>query len=196
MGSGSNFRKDLEPVSPGTLHPEVLIASRMQAGQLLTAKSDRAIRHLISIGAPSDPVPAGFERCARKIRLEFHDITQDTDFEFGPRAHHVEQVIDFARTIQHEQGALLVHCEAGISRSSAAALTVFATWFGAGREQQAVDRTYAAQPQAWPNGLFVALADELLGRDGALIAAVNKAVAALDVHDLLLRYVRSLDDDE
>lgn len=183
-------------MSPATLHPEVLIASRMQAGQLLTANSGCAIRHLISIGAPGDPVPAGFERCAKKIRLEFHDISQDTDFEFGPRVHHVEQVVDFAHTIQHEQGALLVHCEAGISRSSAAALTVCATWFGVGKEQQAVDRTYTARPQAWPNSLFVALADALLGRGGALIAGVNKAVAALDVHDLLLRYARSLDYDE
>jgi predicted protein tyrosine phosphatase len=178
------------------MHPDIIIASRMRAGQLLTAKGDCAIHHLISIGAPGDPMPAGFERCDKRIRLEFHDISQDTDFEFGPRLHHVDQVVDFARAIEHEQGTLLVHCEAGISRSSAAALTVFATWLGAGEEQQAVDRTYAVQPRAWPNGLFVTLADELLGRDGALIAAVNKAVAALDVRDLLLRYARSLDGDE
>lgn len=178
------------------LCPDVLIASRMQAGQLLTAQSDRAIQYLISIGAPGDPTPVGFERCANRIRLEFHDISEDTDVEFGPRVHHVEQVIDFARTIQHEQGTLLVHCEAGISRSSAAAVTVFSTWLGAGKEQEAVERTYATRPQAWPNSRFVELADKLLGRDSALIAAVNKAVAALDVQDLLLRYARSLDRGE
>lgn len=137
-------------MSPATLHPEVLIASRMQAAQLLTANSGRAVRHLISIGAPGDPVPAGFERCAKRIRLEFHDISEDTDFEFGPRVHQVEQVIDFARAIQHEPGTLLVHCEAGISRSSAAAVTVFSTWLGSGKEQEAVERIYVAQPQAWP----------------------------------------------
>lgn len=175
---------------------DVLIASRMQAGQLLTAQSDRAIQYLISIGAPGDPTPVGFERCARSIRLEFHDISEDTDFEFGPRVHHVEQVIEFARTIYHEPGTLLVHCEAGISRSSAAAVTVFSTWLGAGKEEEAVERIYAAQPQAWPNSHFVELADELLGRDGALVAAVNKAVGALNMQDLLLRYARSLDRGE
>ena len=178
------------------MHPKVIIASRMQADRLLTSECGPAIRHTISIGVPGDPAPAGFERCATGIRLEFHDITEDTDFEFGPRAWHVEQVIDFARAMQHEEGTLLVHCEAGISRSSAAALTVFATWLGVGKEQDAVDRTYAAQPQASPNSLFVELADDLLGRDGALIAAVTKAVATLDVQDLLLRYTRSIDRDE
>lgn len=41
-----------------------------------------------------------------------------------------------------------------------------------------VKRTYATQPQPWPNSRFVELADELLARDGALVAAVNKAVAS------------------
>jgi predicted protein tyrosine phosphatase len=184
-------------VSPVTLHPEIIIASRTQAERLLVSKGPGpAIPHVISIGAPGDAAPSGFERCAAGIRLEFHDITEDTGFELGPKAWHVEQVIDFARSIQHEQGTLLVHCEAGISRSSAAALTVFATWLGAGKEQEAVERTYAAQPDAWPNSLFVRLADELLARDGALTAAVNEAVAALDVQELLLRYVRRMSRGE
>ena len=76
--------------------------------------------------------------------------------------------------------------------ASAAALTVLATWLGVGKEQEAVDRIYAAQQQAWPNSLFVELADELLGRDGALIAVVNKAIEALDVQELLRRYVQRM----
>ncbi len=147
---------------------------------------------MISIGAPGDPTPAGFELCATRIRLEFFDVSQDTGFEYGPKAWQVDKVIDFARKIQHERGKLLVHCEAGISRSSAAALTVFATWLGTGKEQEAVDKTYAAQPDAWPNSQFVELADELLGRDGTLIAAVDKVVATLDPHELLLRYARRI----
>ncbi len=179
-----------------TLHPEVIIASRTQAERLLMSGTGPAIRHMISIGAPGDPAPASFKQSASRIRLEFHDVIEDTDSEFGPRTWHVEEVVDFAQAIQHEEGTLLVHCEAGISRSSAAALTAFATWLGVGKEQDAVDRTYVAQPQAQPNSLFVELADDLLGRDGALIAAVAKTVATLDVQDLLLRYVRSIDCDE
>ncbi len=186
-----------QQMSPATSHSEVIIASRTQAERLLMSKSPGpTIRHMISIGAPGDPTPAGFELCATGIRLEFFDVSQDTGFEYGPKAWQVEQVIDFARAIQNKGGKLLVHCEAGISRSSAAALTVFATWLGVGKEQEAVDRIYAAQPQAWPNSLFVELADELLGRDGALIAAVNKAIEALDVQELLRRYVQRMNRGE
>ena len=169
--------------------PEIIIASRTQAERLLISKSPGpTVRHMISIGAPGDPTPAGFELCATGLRLEFFDDTG----ERGPHPWHVEKVIDVAHKIQRKSGNLLVHCEAGISRSSAAALTVFATWLGTGKEQEAVDQTYAAQPDAWPNSQFVELADELLGRDGALIAAVDKVVATLDPHELLLRYARRI----
>lgn len=150
------------------------------------------IRHVISIGAPGESAPPGFELCGTRIRLEFFDVTGSELREYGPQPSDVEQVVKFAQAIQHEGGKLLVHCGAGISRSSAAALTVFAVWLGAGREQEAVNRIYAAQPHAWPNSLFVELADELLGRGGALITAVSKAVEALDVEELLRRYARRM----
>ena len=168
--------------------PEIIIASRTQAERLLMSKGPGpAIQHIISIGAPGDPMPADFELCATAIRLEFFDDTGEP----GPQRWHVDKVIDFARQIQHEGGKLLVHCEAGISRSSAAALTVFATWLGTSKEQEAVDKTYVAQPDAWPNSQFVELADKLLGHDGALITAVDKVVATLDPHELLLRCTHS-----
>lgn len=178
---------------PTILYPTVIIASRTQAERLLMSKSPGLpIRHMISIGAPGDPVPAGFELCANGIRLEFFDDTGD----IGPQRGHVEKVIDFGRRVQHAGGKLLVHCEAGISRSSAAALTVFATWLGVGKEQEAVDKTYAAQPHAWPNSQLVEHADELLERGGGLIAAANRAIEALDVQELMRRYAERMNRSE
>ena len=175
------------------MHPDVIIASRPQAERLLISKDPRSpIRHVISIGAPGDPTPPGFELCANGIRLEFNDDTG----EIGPQRWHVEQVIDFGRRVEHEGGRLLVHCEAGISRSSAAALTVFATWLGAAKEREAVEKTYAAQPHAWPNSQLVEHADELLRRGGALIAAVNRAIEALDVQELMRRYAQRMNRGE
>ncbi len=191
------LNEEMPTISSTTLEPEVIIASRRQAERLLMSESPGLpICHMISIGAPGDPVPEGFDLCATAIRLEFFDVSQDTDFEYGPQAWQVERVIDFAHTIQGQGGKLLVHCEAGISRSSAAALTVFATWLGVGKEQEAVDKTYAAQPQAWPNSLFVELADDLLGRDGTLVAAVNRAIEKLDVEELLRRYAQRMNRGE
>jgi predicted protein tyrosine phosphatase len=175
------------------MHPDVIIASRPQAQRLLISRAFRSpIHHIISIGAPGDPTPAGFELCANGIRLEFHDDVG----EIGPQRWHVEQVIDFGRQVEHEGGRLLVHCEAGISRSSAAALTIFATWLGAGKEQEAVDKTYAAQPHAWPNSQLVEYADDLLERNGALIAIVDKAIQALDAQELWRRYIERMSRGE
>jgi predicted protein tyrosine phosphatase len=162
------------------LLPEVIIASRAQAERLLMSKDrGRNIQHVISIGAAREPVPAGFEFCAGRIRLEFFDVSSPEFRRHGPQVSDVERVIEFAQRIQHEGGRLLVHCGAGISRST--------------KEQDAVYRTYAAQPQAQPNSLFVELADGLLERNGALIAAVNRASESLDLEALMARYLERMD---
>jgi predicted protein tyrosine phosphatase len=162
----------------------------------MSKSAEPAIRHIISIGAPGNAAPDGFKQCASGVRLEFHDVIEDTDSEFGPKAQHVETVIDFSGNIEHEGGTLLVHCEAGISRSSAAALTVVTTWLGAGKAREAVDRIYAVQPHARPNSCFIELADELLGHAGALIAAVTEAVKALDMQEYLMSYASRIDPGE
>ncbi|RAK66362.1 hypothetical protein [Phenylobacterium kunshanense] len=69
--------------------------------------------------------------------------------------------------------ALLVHCFHGVGRSAAVALAILADRAGPGREQAALDRLLAIRPQATPNLVVVKLADEVLGRNGALVAAVS-----------------------
>ena len=50
--------------------PEIIIASRTQAERLLMSKGPGpAIEHIISIGAPGDPIPDGFELCFERLRL-------------------------------------------------------------------------------------------------------------------------------
>lgn len=161
---------------PMPAYPAVIITSVVEAQRLLMSSNQGVdIKHIISIGAPGEETPAGYELRSSRIRLDFHDVTEDTDLEFGPRANHVKTVIEFAREIQHQDGVLLIHCAAGISRSTAAALTTFAVWLGPGQEDEAVARVYAVRPEAWPNSLFVELADDLLSRDGALLHALAKA---------------------
>jgi predicted protein tyrosine phosphatase len=57
-------------------------------------------------------------------------------------------------------------------------------------------KTYAAQPHAWPNSQLVGHADELLEHGGALIAAVNRAIEALDVQELMRRYAQRMQRGE
>ena len=69
---------------------------------------------------------------------------------------------------------ILIHCEAGISRSTATALIMYACWLGPGREREAMERVRKQRPTAVPNRRMVRLADALLGREGRLIDALGE----------------------
>ncbi len=128
--------------------------------------------HLVSVIAAQDmprtPVSIPAER---HLRLSCDDIIEPIP-GFSPPDHaHVEELIDFARGWDRA-APMLIHCLAGVSRSTAAALTVCAV-HAEGREADLARRLRAAAPHAHPNRRIIALADELLGRQGRLVAAVE-----------------------
>jgi hypothetical protein len=101
----------------------VVITGRIEAGRILCSRRRRAgIRHLISIGARTDPPPAGYRNVTHRLQLIFEDeLTAELG---GPTPDDVERLIDFARRVDLSSGRLLVQCQAGISRSAAAAAIV------------------------------------------------------------------------
>lgn len=114
----------------------------------------------------------------RVLRLVFDDVQhldrlrrkQGTDR--GPQERDVLQIIRFARELP--PGArLLVHCEAGISRSGAAALTVLAALEPHTPVESLLERLARQRPEMHPNLVLVTHADRLLGRGGALVQAVE-----------------------
>ena len=123
--------------------------------------------HLVSLVAPGEmpPTPAGIE-LERHLRIEIHDISEPLDGHVLPEAEHLAEVIDFLRAWSHDDGALLVHCVAGISRSMAVALIALVIKAG-GRELEAAQALRKAAPHAWPNTRIIALADQILGCRGA-----------------------------
>ncbi len=58
-----------------------------------------------------------------------------------------------------------------MSRSTAAALIIYACWLGRGREHEAMERVIAQRPIAIPNRRMVKLADSLLQLGGRLLQA-------------------------
>lgn len=127
--------------------------------------------HLVSLVAPGE-LPATPETILidRHLRIEIHDICEELYGHVVPEARHVRQVIEFLRAWSHTEGPLLIHCFAGISRSMAAALIGLVVKAG-GREAEAATLMRRTAPHAWPNARIIALADELLGCEGRLIAA-------------------------
>jgi predicted protein tyrosine phosphatase len=85
---------------------------------------------------------------------------------------HVADLVRFAREWDR-QAPLLIHCWAGISRSTAAAFISLCALNPEGTELELARRLRRASPTAYPNRLLVALADEALSRDGRMIAALE-----------------------
>ncbi|MFT5682216.1 MAG: putative protein tyrosine phosphatase [Myxococcota bacterium] len=133
--------------------------------------------HVVSIGEPDDPLPEPLDaNDPRVLRLEFMDTAPFDDFtDDGPQWEHVAALVTFCERIRTLGGATLIHCAAGVSRSSASALTLLAMAYGPGREVAAV-RAIAGLPgghRARPNTAIIRLADEILERDGVLLAALD-----------------------
>ena len=85
---------------------------------------------------------------------------------------HVADLVRFAREWDR-QAPLLIHCWAGISRSTAAAFISLCALNPDGSELELARALRRASPTAYPNRLLVALADEVLSRNGRMIAAVE-----------------------
>ncbi len=133
----------------------------------------RSPSHVISLLAPGDmiPTPAGIS-ADRHLKLGVHDIDVPLSGMVAPTASMVEQILAFGRG--WDAGApLLVHCLAGISRSTATAF-VLACDRDPGADEMAIAmRMRAASPQAYPNRRIVAFADDILGRSRRMLEAVE-----------------------
>lgn len=72
-----------------------------------------------------------------------------------------------------KSGNILIHCNYGVSRSMAAAFIVLCIMRGPGKETAIADEIRKLAPHADPCPLIVDYADELMGRDGEMIDAVE-----------------------
>ena len=155
---------------------EILIASHIEANEyLFNTNQQGLIKYLISIGDPGDNAPSGFCQVPLRLRLEFHDLEKSNNDlnSVLPTYEDIAKVIDFINSIANWNGAMLIHCHAGISRSTAIALIVWAYLLGSGGEEQALAYVLTARPQARPNRLIVKLGDELLNRRSKLIQLLD-----------------------
>ena len=90
----------------------------------------------------------------------------------APGEEHVGQLIDFALD-WGGQGPMVVHCWAGISRSTAAAYTALCAINPEVPEELIALRLREASPTAYPNRLIIRLADDALGRRGRMVRAIE-----------------------
>ncbi len=142
----------------------------------LDGHSARGVTHVLSILDPCWPEPTAFEGFDPHFRatFRFNDAIEPEPGVVLPEKADVEKILAFGRRDAGDERHLLIHCHAGISRSTAAMLMILAQAHPDETEDAVVGRLLKIRPQAWPNSRMVAFADEVLGREGRLIAAVTR----------------------
>jgi predicted protein tyrosine phosphatase len=130
-------------------------------------------RHLVTLANSSVVVETPRQVIAgRHLRLVMNDICEPQLGLTSPQLRHIEDFVDFV--VGWDQKApLLIHCLAGISRSTAGCLIALCALNPHVAEADIARRLRAASATAMPNRLLVSLADEHLSRGGRLLAALD-----------------------
>jgi predicted protein tyrosine phosphatase len=141
------------------------------------------VRHVVTLLAPDTPheSPRGVDQ-ERHLKLFFHDIVQHLDGHTPPTAADAEKMLAFFQSWQRE-APMLIHCWAGISRSTAAAFTALCMFRPQADEEELALELRRASPSATPNRLIVSLADDILGRQGRMVKAVEKIGRGADAFE-------------
>ena len=152
-------------VCPLSRLPETLVASGARSVVTLLARDQQA-------AVP--PMPG-----IARLVLDLSDIAEPRAGHTLAGEAHMADLLGFARAWDRRQ-PLLIHCYAGVSRSTAAAFAVACALDPQAQARDVAARLRTASPSATPNPRLVALADAALGRSGEMIEAIRAIGRGLD----------------
>lgn len=163
---------------------EIIVLDQTKTSKLLYSRSRReSITHIVSIHDPNHKPASGFfQHPGKKLRLEFEDETVvGID---SPTEDHIKSILNFAKIIKQDLDKndckLLIHCYAGISRSTAAAFILLCSIFSDKTEKECFEEILRIRPIAKPNRLMVEFADNLLDRKNKMLEAIYRSASKID----------------
>jgi predicted protein tyrosine phosphatase len=146
-------------VCPLSAVPDVVTGCN--ASHLLTCLQDEVLVETPALIRPDN-----------HVRLHVDDIAHPIEGYVAPNAQHVARLLQFADA-WGGQGPMVIHCWAGISRSTAAAFITLCALNPETPEELIAQRLREASPTAYPNRLMIRLGDTALERGGSMIDAVE-----------------------
>jgi predicted protein tyrosine phosphatase len=152
--------------------PRITICGILELGE----HSAAGVTHVLSILGPNGHDPPELAEFAphRRLVLRFHDVIEPLPDQIAPTRADVERLLVFGRVVGETPDAhLLVHCRAGVSRSTAAATLIMMQANPELPASAALEAVAALRPRAWPNLLMLEFGDAVLGRNGEIVAAVG-----------------------
>ncbi|HJZ32905.1 MAG TPA: protein tyrosine phosphatase [Hyphomicrobiaceae bacterium] len=157
--TGAAAKRGMLHVCPLSAVPSLVANAR--ASHLITL-----LQNEVLVERPAGILPE------RHLRIHMHDIAEPLLGFVAPDQNHIAAIIAFAHAWAG-QGPMVVHCWAGISRSTAAAYTALCSINPDVPEDLIAERLRRASPTAYPNRLMIRLADQALGRGGRMVRAVD-----------------------
>lgn len=101
-----------------------------------------------------------------------HDICDPAEGLICPAEEHVSEVLGFVRKWDR-RAPIVVHCFAGISRSTASAYAAYCALRPDLDEAEVAQLLRRRSPEATPNARIIAIADGMLRRGGRMVRAVE-----------------------
>jgi len=132
----------------------------------------RAPERIVSLLDPDSTFPeTGPAYAGKHLRLRLHDANVAVLGDVIPESEHVAELLTFVG--QWDRGApILIHCRAGIGRSTAAAFITACVHNPYADEHAIAVALRRASPLARPNETLVKLADAALSRRGRMCRAI------------------------
>ncbi|HTK36468.1 MAG TPA: hypothetical protein VL358_14445 [Caulobacteraceae bacterium] len=133
----------------------------------------RAPSHLVTLLDPSYLIatPPGLAP-ERHLKLGVNDVVEQTEGRICADSPTIARLLAFGAGWDGAQ-PMLIHCWAGISRSTAAAFALACQRDPEAPELKIAEALRAASAVAHPNRRIVALADALLDRGGRMVEAIE-----------------------
>ena len=141
--------------------------------RLYDTVAETGARHIVTLLRRTDRVERpGHIAAENHLVLALDDITTPMDGYVAPGEEHVERLIDFAGKWDRA-APMVVHCFAGISRSTAGAFVAACAVNPSRDEMQIAWDIRRASRTATPNPRIVSIADRLLKREGRMTRAIE-----------------------
>jgi predicted protein tyrosine phosphatase len=103
-----------------------------------------------------------------KLLFSFFEDVDDPTYPDAPRLQNVKRILDFTSDLP-AKAKVLVHCRAGVSRSTATAYAILCQHSAPGMEMENLLHVETLRDLIMPNRLIIRHADKILKRDGAML---------------------------
>ena len=139
------------------------------------------VTHVLSVLDPGWPAPPALERLGMHERLDlrFHDIIDPLPGLRLPTERDVAALLRFGAGLAADGPEhLLVHCQQGLSRSTASLALILAQAEPSQPADAVLAEIFRLRPRAWPNLRLIEMGDALLGRGRTLVKALAQCYRA------------------